>query len=506
MRIKYKKLLLVAGITLITSFCFSEQVKADADPEIKADNYAMDVKLNTKRNQLNETVTITVKNNGQNSVKEVVVRNIAYGVLKYNRKHFKKHNKNVKTTVYSVSEEGKNLSYNYGEDHSNLYVTLPSDLKAGQSQAITLKLTTDVPYRKDRFGYQNIRGGKVYNLSFCFPYLSDYRNGQWNYHPYSDEGENRNNGVSNYHVSFYAPKSYKVAATGDNSIFNGKTTIEARDARDMAIVASNRFKVSHAKADGIVINNFYLPGKKSSNYNKLTKQTAIDSLKLFDKKVGKYPYKELDITEYPFNNSTGGMEYPGLIMISGNGFLNKKKSPNSYAYTELVGDVSHEVAHQWFYSTIGTDEYTEPWLDEGMAEFFEESVYGLTKTPSRTMQTKMMHVKFTDKDRRRLVKTFNAIIKMDIKDNKRSIINYPLNKIPKGKDEADIAYDTAKMFYDELMVAMGKQKFFQAMQDYYRTYYLKQTTGREFLNIIRKYDNSKKVNKIISNFIDPKYL
>lgn len=90
MKIEYKKKLLLVGAVLIlsVSFLFTEQVKADADPEIKADNYAMNVKLNTKKNQLDETVTITVKNNGQTPIKEVVVRNIASGVLKYDQKTF----------------------------------------------------------------------------------------------------------------------------------------------------------------------------------------------------------------------------------------------------------------------------------------------------------------------------------------------------------------------------------------------------------------------------------
>lgn len=54
-----------------------------------------------------------------------------------------------------------------------------------------------------------------------------------------------------------------------------------------------------------------------------------------------------------------------------------------------------------------------------------------------------------------------------------------------------------------LKVAMGKNKFFDALQDYYQTYYLKQATTQDFLNIIRKYDNS---NNVINKFIDPKYL
>ena len=43
--------------------------------------------------------------------------------------------------------------------------------------------------------------------------------------------------------------------------------------------------------------------------------TAQDSFHIFTKKIGKYPYKEIDITEGLLGKDTGGMEYPGLIMI-----------------------------------------------------------------------------------------------------------------------------------------------------------------------------------------------
>lgn len=167
----------------------------------------MTVKLNTHKNQLTEKVTMHVVNNGNEPVKNLLVRNIANGVLKYDHQHFKIA-KNAKTTVKSISSAGENLSYTTGKDKSNLFVD--KSLNAGESTDLTVNVVTSVPKRQDRFDYQNINGGKVYNLSFCFPYLSDYRNGKWNYHPYYDGGENRNTTVSNFHVSFYAPKSYKV--------------------------------------------------------------------------------------------------------------------------------------------------------------------------------------------------------------------------------------------------------------------------------------------------------
>lgn len=121
-----------------------------------------------------------------------------------------------------------------------------------------------------------------------------------------------------------------------------------------ALFSFNSFKVDHAYANGVRINDYYLASKNSKQYNKLALMTAQDSFHIFTKKIGKYPYKEIDITEGLLGKDTGGMEYPGLIMIDASGFLQKKHPLDRY--NELTEDVSHEVGHQWFYGTVGSDE------------------------------------------------------------------------------------------------------------------------------------------------------
>ncbi|RVU71046.1 MULTISPECIES: M1 family metallopeptidase [Lactobacillus] len=504
-------LTLSAVITLGLSFCLTTNLQAaSTDPTIKATHYQMQVKLNPKKNQLTEKVTINLQNNSDQTFKQVLVRNIAAGVLKYDQKHFAKHNRQVKTRIKQITTGKQKLTYKLGKDHSDLYVNLNKELDPGQSQKLMVKVTTSVPYRSDRFGYQKVNGGKLYNLSFCFPYLSDYRHGQWVAHPYSDEGENRNSVVSDYQVTFLAPRAYKVAASGQHTTKKGKTIINSPQTRDLAIVASNRFKVSQTKTDGIKIKNFYFLSKNKQNirnYVKLSNQTAKDSLKLFKKTYGvKYAYPELDITQSPFPEDTGGMEYTGLIMVSDEGFLAKKKAGMQAGY-ELLQDVSHEVAHQWFFGMIGSDEFNEAWLDEGMAEFSEDYVYDLTETKSSDLFLKLNHVSLpTKKTKANTMKLFTDEVKKAIASKKKTIINYPMDKIPKGQDETNLDYEGAKAFYAELMVAMGKEKFFNAMKDYCQTYYMKQATGKDFLAVIRKYDNSEQVNQIINKFIDPKFL
>ena len=125
-------------------------------------------------------------------------------------------------------------------------------------------------------------------------------------------------------LAFMRQRVTRLAASGQNSTKNGKTTIVAENMRYFAIVASNKFKVSHTYADGIRINNYYFAGKNSKQYNKLALLTAKDNFNIFTKKIGKYPYKEIDMTEGLLSKDTGGMEYPSLIRIDASGFVQKK--------------------------------------------------------------------------------------------------------------------------------------------------------------------------------------
>ena len=67
------------------------------------------------------------------------------------------------------------------------------------------------------------------------------------------------------------------------------------------------------------------------------------------------------------------MEYPTLVMIDQSLYNEKDKFLLEYV-------IAHETAHQWWYSVIGNDEISEPWLDEALTEYstvlyFEEK-YG----------------------------------------------------------------------------------------------------------------------------------
>jgi len=69
---------------------------------------------------------------------------------------------------------------------------------------------------------------------------------------------------------------------------------------------------------------------------------------------GPYGRPEVDLVEGPGEVARGGiaMEYPELVLTPA--------EPTA---------IAHELAHQWFYSIVGDDQWSEPWLDESFAEF-----------------------------------------------------------------------------------------------------------------------------------------
>lgn len=482
---------------------------ANTDPQVKATHYTIDASLNTKAKTLTETVTMHVVNNSSGTISQLCIVNIANGYLKFDRKNYSADvKKSAQTTVQSISLGGQALSYKKGSDASDLYVDLgDKKLSQGDSTDVTIRVKTSVPKREDRFGYTNLTGGKtLYNLSFCFPCLSDYHNGKWIVHPYYDDGENRNSAVANYDVTFHAPADYVVASTGKSSTENGTTTIHAENVRDMAICASNAYKKQSYNIKGITVNNYYFPNKYKKTkfmalYNKVCKMVAQDSIAQYTKNIGAYPYDELDMVECLFGVGFGGMEYPGLIMINGSSEYQAKKQ-NMCDFYAIQDDVSHEIGHQWFYAAVGNDEYNEAWLDEGFASFLQNVTYDMSGAPSTTYVDKLEQspgqtAKLRKSFKKDTIKEMNA----QLKKNKKTCINIPVNKFPKDEPSSMVPYDYGDNFLRYLYVTMGSQKFYSAMQEYYSTYCLKQATTQYFVNIILKYDSSSRVKSVISLFI-----
>ena len=498
----------LAVLTILSSFGMpaayaAEEVKLSNS--VQAQKYNMDLTLDTKKDTLTQKVRIKVKNDSDKPVKELYFRNIAHSVIEFDKKEYnQKVNKNKKSVIKSVSVKGTGkLKVNYKKDKSVFYVKLKKPLKPNKTAIVTIKAKTDIPMRDDRFGYRKTKDGKQYCLSFCFPYLAPNKNGKWNKDPFFDDGETRASEITNYDVTFRAPKRFKVAASGTQTTKKGVTKINARKMRDFAIVACDFMEKETFKVQNVTVNSYYLPGKYQKKFRKLSKLVATDAINLYTEKIGECPYKELDMLPCFFGFSFGGMEYPGLIMNNatsyyGKGTISAKSDPYS-----LRSVISHEIAHQWFFAAVGNNEYREGWLDEGFTTYCERAIYDLADTKSLRYANSYSDPKI---DNDRIKQEYAELIADAHKDKTPNYVNIPVNKYGKNDSYGEREYEYGFMFLCELELVMGEENFSRFLKEYYNKYKFKIAKTKHLLKLIRKIDNSDEVNAVIKKYVNEKYL
>jgi hypothetical protein len=97
-------------------------------------------------------------------------------------------------------------------------------------------------------------------------------------------------------------------------------------------------------------------------------KATIDSLKYFSDTLGPYPYKTVTVVVPPYNaTEAGGMEYPTFFTTDGYHDV-KPDTMNSF----LLDFVTiHEFGHGYFYGILGSNEFEEPMLDEGLNDYWD---------------------------------------------------------------------------------------------------------------------------------------
>ncbi|MGH9803895.1 MAG: M1 family metallopeptidase [Candidatus Acidiferrales bacterium] len=94
-----------------------------------------------------------------------------------------------------------------------------------------------------------------------------------------------------------------------------------------------------------------------------------NSLQVFEKFFGPYPYKKLAVSDIPFSYGQG---WPGLLYISALSFLDstQRQQLGLRDHVQLTDYFrAHEVSHQWWGHAVGWKSYHDQWLSEGFADY-----------------------------------------------------------------------------------------------------------------------------------------
>jgi hypothetical protein len=159
------------------------------------------------------------------------------------------------------------------------------------------------------------------------------------------------------------------AAPGTRTSVSGNTqNFVAYNVRDWNFTASPYYHVGTESHGGIQF-EYYTIALSQSSFARYAKQAFDKYVPL----VGAYPYSRLFIAETS----------PGFAMELPQGFW----IPDSYKPADVKFAVIHEVAHQWFYASVGSNQATEPFADEAVAEFLTRTIEGFrgTKHPTANL-------------------------------------------------------------------------------------------------------------------------
>jgi len=259
--------------------------------------------------------------------------------------------------IAGASSEGLPLEFTV--EDTLMTIRLPEPLKDGERIRLAIEFIYDlmeVPAQARMAASLAIRSGHrqgVYTIALWYPKLAVYDKHGWHLQPYSYLGEFYGD-FADYEVELTVPANFEVGATGvleSEWLEVGETVKKtfrfvAERVHDFAWVASPRYLVEEIEWDGITLRALYLSMPDLA-------ERALEAMRFFSAKFGPYAYPAFTVAQV---EAGGGMEYPAIVMIGQGSDL----------------EVSHEVAHQWWYAAVGNDEYNEAWLDEGFSTFSEE--------------------------------------------------------------------------------------------------------------------------------------
>jgi hypothetical protein len=354
---------------------------------------------------------------------------------------------------------------------SVLEVPLPAPLNPGESVRLDFDFVALVPVD---FGGSGLGGGYgIYNfsegvlaLANWYPMLAVYDQNGWNLDPVYPLGDAVYSDAALYTVEVIVEPGQVVVASGvqvaQEEAGEGRRLYRfvSGPARDFFLVASPDFQVLSQPVGGTVVNSYFLPQHAEGGSQAL--EVAADALEVYTQRFGPYPYAELDIVETPLNNA-GGVEYPGLVLIE-SGRYGSPQDP------DFITPVAHEVAHQWWYSTVGNDVIDEPWLDEGLTTYASILYYEQTQGQEALSQVLGYYQA-----------AYNNVVSTGEDAPVASSLAY-FQQSGRYGSYGPVVYAKGALFFQALRQEIGDPAFFSALQSYYQAHWFGIARALDLLN------------------------
>jgi hypothetical protein len=391
---------------------------------------------------------------------------------------------------------GKPVQWKLMPHHSDIcQLMLNHKIKSGERIEITTPFHVKIPKGvSSRLGHV----GQSYQISQWFPKPAVYDKEGWHQMSYQDQGEFYSE-YGSYDVSITLPSNYIVGATGNLQNKPELQMLEKRaqdtdwiktidtanndfppsshqmktlrftenNIHDFAWFADKRFHVLKGNVtvpdSGRNVTCWLLFTNEQATLWKNALSYVTNAIHYFSKLNGDYPYQSFTAVQSALSAGTG-MEYPGITVIG--------MVKDAYSLDDVL---AHEIAHNWFYSALGSNERQYPFMDEGITSMYEDR-YMINRYPNKKLWTH--YLKYHK------LATFFHIDKMpekleselewlnNARDNLDQAIDLPSDDYSSTNYNL-IIYTKAAMGFTYLRAYLGDSLFDSIMHNYYYTWKFK---------------------------------
>lgn len=417
----------------------------------------------------------------------------------------------------------KSVAWHLLSDQTDVCVLkLNNPLPPGGAIQITTPFHVKIPKGEtSRLGHT----GQAYQISQWYPKPAVYDHQGWHPMSYLDQGEFYSE-FGRFNVQVTLPENYTVGATGklqtteelirleqlaqdtkwiqtkpvNNDSFPPsssklKTLVyTAENVHDFAWFADKRFHVMKGEvklpgsAKTVTVWSMFTDNNKDLWKN--ANDYAKNALWAYSKWIGDYPYQTYTVVQSRLN-AGAGMEYPGLAVIG-----------NTTDAYDLDDVISHEIAHNWFYSALATNERQFPYMDESLTSAYTE---------------RYMHKKYPDKKlwelyfKREEIAKFFHIDDFPVnqlqeykwlsqaRENREQPIKSSSTELTYNNYNLMLYYKAAKGF-NHLRAYLGDSIFDEAVQSYFATWKHKHPYPEDLQNTFQK-NTTKDINWFFDNLL-----
>lgn len=353
--------------------------------------------------------------------------------------------------VHSLSVDGTAVDPELRDHNSQLLASLPKALEPGHAVEFFIEYNLSLPLTDDGeyggFGY----AGGVLSLAYCYPMIPAFAG--WNHPLPVPYGDFIFNEVSFYLVQVSMPDELILAAPG---VELGTRQADGRrevlfamgPSRDFYLAMSQEFVIEAERIGQTEVRSF--AGKDAGAASQRTLSTAVAALRSFGDRFGAYPYTTLTLVSVPF--AAFGLEFPGIIINARRLYDLTQNYGGIPAPVLLESTTAHEVAHQWFYASVGNDQLLEPWLDEALTQYatwlYYKDRYGGSASQGFFQS---------------LENRWNRVDRAEIP------IGRPVHAYT-PKEYGAIVYGRGPLFIDAMSEHLGEEVFNNFLREYTRTF------------------------------------